>query len=54
MCSELNEIAGEMVQLTAWVHIAKDKVEATREAAARIREVAEAFLEGRPFGPNNT
>ncbi|HEY1455317.1 MAG TPA: hypothetical protein VGG31_02375 [Candidatus Dormibacteraeota bacterium] len=48
-CQELGDVAGEFVQLTASVHISKNYSEATRKAALRIREVAEAFLEGRPF-----
>ena len=54
VCPELNDIAGEMVQLTASIHIAQDKVAATQEAVASIREVAKAFLEGRPLRPDNT
>jgi hypothetical protein len=53
-CPELNEVAGEFVQFTANIHIAQDKAEATRVAIAEIREAAKAFLEGRPFRPDNT
>jgi len=53
VCPQLNEIAGEMVQLTAWPHVAPDRVEAEREAAAEIREVAAAFLKGHASGRDN-
>ena len=48
-CPELNDVAATFVQFTAYIHVAQNKAEATREAIAEIREAAQAFLEGRPL-----